>query len=188
MTRHGNRKGARRSKEAARLPDSKEEEKEEEEEAKQQRSRLYIRKGTREGIGHCSRKCRQLGSLLPASESIAYIAFGDPEVTESFRDYLNGWIDRSILWLSRKGYCLAVCAPSFPPSPPPPLRHTTTHRAIRFPPRERERERERESAAATLRDLGKPSSPPRKKCVCVCGAYVRQEMGMLRSIFLPCWG
>ena len=29
----------------------------------------------------------------------------DPKVTESFRDYLNGRIDRSILWPSRKGYC-----------------------------------------------------------------------------------
>ena len=59
MTRHGNRKGARRSKEAARLPDSKEEEKEEEEEAKQQRSRLYT-KGNARGY-------RALFTKMPAA-------------------------------------------------------------------------------------------------------------------------
>lgn len=32
----------------------------------------------------------------------------DPKVTESFRDYLNGRIDRLILWPSRKGYCSAL--------------------------------------------------------------------------------
>lgn len=35
----------------------------------------------------------------------------DPKVTESFRDYLNGRIDRSILWVSRKGYCSALRPP-----------------------------------------------------------------------------
>lgn len=32
----------------------------------------------------------------------------DPKVTESFWDYLNGRIDRLILWPSRKGYCSAL--------------------------------------------------------------------------------
>lgn len=70
--------------------------------------------------GHCSRKCQQLSRgrarerAAASWESIAYIAFGDPKVTESFRDYLNGWIDRSILRLSRKGYCLS---PSLLPTP-----------------------------------------------------------------------
>lgn len=87
--------------------------------------------GRERGRGHCSRKCRL------ARESIAYIAFGDPEVTESFRDYLNGRIDRSILWLSRKGYCLARPPSSavFPRAPANPSRARKTSRRNRLPRR-----------------------------------------------------
>lgn len=43
----------------------------------------------------------------------------DPKVTESFWDYLNGRIDRLILWPSRKGYCSALH----------PFFHAPLHRA-----------------------------------------------------------
>lgn len=42
----------------------------------------------------------------------------DPKVTESFWDYLNGRIDRLILWPSRKGYCSALHPFFHTPFPP----------------------------------------------------------------------
>lgn len=49
----------------------------------------------------------------------------DPKVTESFWDYLNGRIDRLILWPSRKGYCSALYPfyhTAFPPRVPSAFR------------------------------------------------------------------
>lgn len=71
-----------------------------------------------DGSAHWPAVAERRTSSESREESIAYRFHRDPKVTESFRDYLNGRIDRSILWSSRKGYCSGLSTRS-----PPACKH-----------------------------------------------------------------